>query len=256
MKKFLVLLVLCITLGLVGCSNAKDTTQPSNANTKNASSTSGAQADDKGAVISVSESAQGELDEISTSMIETLVQVGYSVEQASGIQKILNTVGVICIEVYGSGGAGTATEGLYSMVCYPNGYTDRDRRFNFTTEDGVLFYAGFLNEDLYDTSKGGFLKAYADIHVPETEISLETYSELQILAVEAVKSYLNYSSSADFDAFGWGVGRSDDKYKVQGKVSAKNGFGVKDDLYFGVWFVARENDFDIEGIVIDGTRVR
>ncbi len=196
----------------------------------------------------------GELPDIDTQMVDTLMTAGYTLEQASEIQKILNTVGIKSIEIESM--TGKATEGLNAVVCYPNGLTDRNRRFHFTTDNGVLFYAGFLNEDLYDCEKGGYLKSYGDVHVPETKVDMSTYSKLQMLATETVKSYLKYPSSSVFDAFAWGVGRSDDKYKIQGKVSAKNAFGVKDDLFFSVYFVQKDNDFLIEGVVIDGKRVK
>lgn len=254
MKKLLVLLTLSIFLGLVGCSYADSTMEPSESTTPSNSSVSTIQIEERGAIVAVGEPVKGELDDINTAIVEILVGVGYSVDQASVIQKILNTVGITSIQIENM--TGEAASGLNAVICYPNGYTDRDRRFYFTTEDGELFYAGFLNEDLYDSDKGGFLRSYTDVHVPETEITLEIYNDLRGLAEEAVKSNLNYPSSANFGAFDWRIGRSDDKYKIQGKVSAKNGFGMKDELYFGVWFIAQDNSFDIEGIVIDGTRVK
>lgn len=202
----------------------------------------------------IGEKVQGELMDIDSNMIKILTTAGYTLEQASEIQKILNTVGIKSIEIESM--TGKATEGLNAVVCYPNGLKDRNRRFHFTTNNGTLFYAGFLNEDLYDSEKGGYLKSYGDVHVPETKIDIDTYNRLQMLATETIKTYLKYPSSSDFDNLAWGIGRSDNKYKIQGKVSAKNGFGVKDDLFFSVYFVQKDNDFSIEGVVIDGTRVR
>jgi hypothetical protein len=79
---------------------------------------------------------------------------------------------------------------------------------------------------------------------------------LRGLAIESIKSHLSFPSSSDFHAFSWGIGRSDDKYKIQGVVTAQNAFGVKDDLSFAVYFISINGSFSIEGIVIDGTRVR
>jgi hypothetical protein len=202
----------------------------------------------------IGENVQGELTDIDSNMTKALITAGYTLEQASEIQKILNTVGIKSIEIESM--TGKATDGLNAVVCYPNGLKDRNRRFHFTTDNGVLFYAGFLNEDLYDSQKGGYLKSYGDVHVPETKIDMDTYNRLQMLAIETVKTYLKYPSSSNFDTFAWGIGRSDDKYKIQGKVSAKNAFGVKDDLFFSVYFVQKDNDFSIEGVIINGTRVR
>lgn len=240
MKKIFayLIIILCLPIVLFGCTDDKNKVQ------------------DKDSEFIVGESVSGQIEEIDTSIVSFLVNEGYTIEQAGGIQKILNTIGINNIVISSSIGSGTPTSGLYSIVCYPNGYTEQNRRFYFTTEDGVLFYAGFLNEDLYDSDKGGYLKSYEDVHVPETSISLDTYNTLQQLASEAVKIYLSVPSSADFDSFSWGIGRSDNKYKIQGKLSAKNKLGVKDDLYFSVWFIVTDNGYDIEAVVIDGTRVK
>jgi hypothetical protein len=197
---------------------------------------------------------EGELMDIDTDMMKVLTDAGYTLEQANDIKKILNTIGVNSIEIYKM--TGVATEGLNAVICYPNGLREQSSRFTFTTDNGVLFYAGFLGEDLYDSELGGYLKSYEDVHVPETKIDIDTYTKLQILAIDNVKKYLNHPSSADFNNFAWGVGRSDDKYKIQGEVTAQNSFGVKDDLFFDVYFIHSDDEFLIEGIVIDGIRVK
>lgn len=94
------------------------------------------------------------------------------------------------------------------------------------------------------------------MHVPEKEVDLNTFSELQQLAKEEVKKCLNFPDTADFSSFDWGVGRSDANYKTVGKVTAKNGFGTEEDILFSVWFVASENTFTLEGITLDGVRVK
>jgi len=195
-----------------------------------------------------------EIIDIDTSIVNSLVSKGYTLEQAGEIQKILNTVGITSIEIENM--TGNAQAGINAIVCFPNGLTDRNRRFYFTTEDGILFYAGFLNEDLYDSVKGGFLKSYNDVHVPETKVNIETYNELQMLASDAVRTYLTVPSTADFDNYSWGIGRSDDRYKIQGMVTAKNMIGIENDIYFGVWFIKNDIGYEIEGIVIDGIRVK
>lgn len=192
--------------------------------------------------------------QIDTTMITTLMSKGYDVEQASAIQKILNTIGVTAINIQHM--SGKASTGLNAVVCYPNGLTEENRRFYFTTDNGVLFYAGFLNDDLYDSEKGGYLKSYQDVHVPETEVDFDTYSELQIRAAEAIESYLTVPSSMNIHDFSWAVGRSDDKYQIIGSLSSQNAFGVKKDMSFTVWFVDNKGNFEVEGIAIDGKRVR
>lgn len=195
-----------------------------------------------------------ELGEIDTEITDVLLESGYSIEHASMIQEILNTVGIESIEIENM--TGEAENGLNSVVCYPNDYTDRDRRFYFTTENGVLFYAGFGDEDLYDSEKGGYLKDYGDVHVPEKEVNLEIYEELRSLATEEVKNCLNYPNTADFSSLDWGIGRSDDHYQIVGSVTAQNGLGVEEEIPFSVWFVAENDSFSLEGISLNGIRVK
>lgn len=198
--------------------------------------------------------ADGELPEISSEIVEKLVEAGYTVEQASNIQQVLNTVGITEIEIYGM--TGDPESGLNAMSCYANGAEDDMHRFTMTTEDGEIFYVGFLNEDLYDVDQGGYLKDYSDVHVPETEVDVDTFLELQLRAEDAVRSCLAHPSTADFDMFAWGAGRSDDLYKITGRVSAANSFGVEDELSFGVWFEKKDDSFDLTGVEINGVRVR
>lgn len=194
------------------------------------------------------------LDEIDTGISDVLVETGYTVEHASEIQEILNAVGIESIVIENM--TGQAEEGLNSVVCYPNEYTDRDRRFWFTTEDGILFYAGFDNEDLYDSENGGYLKNYNDVRVPKKEVTQDVYEELRTLATEEVKNCLNYPDTADFSMLEWGVGRSDDNYQIVGSVTAQNGFGQKEEISFSVWFVANGDNFLTEGVALNGVRVK
>jgi hypothetical protein len=163
---------------------------------------------------------ENEVVDIDTSMLKVLMDAGYSIEHATQIEEILNTIGIENIEIEKM--TGEAEKGLNAVVCYANNSKDRERRFSFTTEDGVLFYAGFKGEDLYDIEQGGYLKNYADVHIPEKTVDMETYITLQELAENEVKNHLNYPSTASFGMFDWGVGRSDDNYKIIGKVTAKN----------------------------------
>lgn len=197
---------------------------------------------------------KGSLPEIDNAIVEKLMEAGYTIEHATEIQSILNTCGITSIEIYFQ--TGEAEKGLNAMSCYANGSKENKSRFTVTTEDGVPFYVGFLNEDLYDKDQGGFIMKYTDVHIPETKVDMDTYTTLQVLAVKAVEGCLNYPSTANFKELSWGIGRSDDKYKIIGEVSAKNGFGVKDDISFGVWFKKVNNSFIVEGITLNGVRVK
>lgn len=197
---------------------------------------------------------KGDVADVDTTLVKTLTEAGYTLEHATQIAEVLNGVGIesVVIETM----TGVPEKGLNAVVCYPNGETARDKRFRFTTEDGIVFYAGFLNEDLYDIEQGGYLKKYSDVHVPEKDVDMNTYITLQAMAEKEVKKYLNYPSSADFGLLDWGVGRSDDDYKIVGKVTAKNAFGVEDELPFSVWFKKTNAGFTVVAVAIDGQRVK
>lgn len=195
-----------------------------------------------------------QLEQIDSGIANTLTKNGYSIEHASAIQEILNTVGIESIEIESM--TGEAENGVNAVVCYPNGYTERDRRFYFTTENGVIFYAGFSNEDLYDSASGGYLKSYDDVHIPEKEVTTDVYETLRALATEEVKSCLTNPDSADFGLLDWGIGRSDNNYQIIGSVTAENNLGVEDEIPFSVWFVADGDNFLTEGVALNGTRVK
>lgn len=200
------------------------------------------------------DTVEGELPAVDSDIVEKLIATGYTVKHATQMQQILNTVGITSLEIYGT--TGEAESGLNAMSCYANGSTEDNSRFTMTTEDGVVFYIGFLNEDLYDVEQGGFLKMYTDVHIPETEVDWDTFYALQDLAIKEVKTCLNYPDTANFKELSWAIGRSDDNYKIIGEVTAKNGFGVKDDIYFAVWFVNQNGTFVLEGVTLDGVRVK
>lgn len=244
MKKYLlVLLGIVISLSLISCGGTTDVTGETSVPTE---------VNEKNAVFKVPDEELENLEQIDSQITSVMISAGYTMEHASFIQEVLNAVGIESIEIENM--TGEAEEGLNSIVCYPNGYTERDRRLFFTTDNGIIFYAGFSDEDLYDN--GQYLKNYGDVHVPEKEITLDVYSEIQEFATKSVESYLNYPNSADFSAFDWAAGRSDDKYMVIGKVKAQNGFGVKEEIPFTVWMRAEDESYALEGVALNGVRVK
>lgn len=182
-----------------------------------------------------------------------LTTKGYSYEQANKIDKILNELGINSIEIYAM--TGTPQKGLNSVVCYPNSNKADNSRFNFTTENGELFYVGFLGEDLYDSEKGGIIKRYNEVHIPENEVDSNAEISLMIAAEDVIKKYLNYPATADFHTMSWRFARSDDKYSASGTVSAQNAFGVEDEMPFSVYFELVNGKLKIEKVSLDGTIV-
>lgn len=189
-----------------------------------------------------------------SAMLKTLMDFGYTKEHALDIQEILNAIGIDSITLFAM--TGEAESGLNAVICYANGSEDEDSRFTFTTENGVMFYASFLGVDLYDIEQGGIIGNYKDVHIPETDIDVDTSLELQIFTEDIVLSCLKYPSTASFSTWDWGFGRSDDNYQVVGVVNATNGFGVPSDMAFSVWFTRTETGYTVDSVVIDGQKLR
>jgi len=189
-----------------------------------------------------------------TETITKLRELGFTVQEATSIYNIFIKIGISKLSNVQLG-AGTGIDNLQAFVGIAN--NDKKKKFYFTVEKRNMIYAGFLDETLFDIDKGGVLKSINDVHIPKTDIDLDTYSKLQVLSQNLVKQYLKYPSTAKFPIYdGWGVGRRDNNYQVSGKVTAKNGFGVASDMSFSVWLINNNGNFDVEAIVIDDVRVK
>lgn len=237
-KVWVLLLVLIIALGLIACDKNKTISKTEGIQTESMTDYINGEAN--------SQLSESDLPRIDTSISDVLVEAGYSVEHATEIQGILNTIGITQIEIENT--TGEAETGLNAVICYPNAYTDRNRRFYFTTEDGVLFYAGFGDEDLYDVDQGGFLKSYGDVYVPETKVDLDTYQTLRDYTESVLDGY--FIDASYYDA--WGIGRSDDDYMMQCQAYARNGLGVRDWVFAKVWYHYENEEYEVVGVSIDG----
>jgi len=235
-------------------SSTTENNQPNNETNKDNNSENKQEQGDQNDYFKVDGNTNGNVTDIDMSIISVLLDAGYSMDHATAIDEILNTLGINSIEIYFM--TGEAETGLNAVSCYPNGDKSDDSRFYFSTEDGVMFYAGFLSDDLYDIDQGGFIKKYGDVHIPEKEVDWDTFYNLQELAEKEVKKYLNYPNTADFGLLDWAVGRSDDHYKIIGTVDAQNAFGVEKEIHFSVWFVKESDKFIVEGVALNGERVK
>lgn len=185
---------------------------------------------------------------------DKLRELGFTVEEATSIYNIFVKIGVNQISDVQKG-AGTGIDNLQSFVAIAN--NDKQLKFYFTVENRQLYYAGFRDAALYDSTEGGVLKNIGDVHIPKTDVDANTYSQLQVMSQNIVKQYLKYPNTAKFPWLdGWGVGRSDDNYRISGKVTAKNGFGVESEMTFSVYFLKTNDTFTVEAVVIDGQRVK
>lgn len=192
---------------------------------------------------------------VDDTMINQFISLGFNIEEATEMQHLFYQMGIKSLSDIHSGNKNTDINKLVAFVAIAN--NNEKQKFYFTIENRKMFYAGFKSEDLYDSEKGGVLKNINDVHIPETKITLEEYSLLQVLAQDEVKKYLNYPSTASFPLYdGWNAGRSDNNYKVIGKVNAKNGFGVSSKISFSVYFIKDGENFTVDAVEIDGNRVK
>lgn len=191
-----------------------------------------------------------------SSVAEILVSVGYSEEHASEIESVLNSVGITSIEIFSM--SGEAENGLNAMSCYPNGSNEDAGRFTVTTENGVVFYVGFRDEDLYDSSQGGVLKQYSEVPIPETDVSSAAETSLMMMAEEVAAQIANYPATVKFNTFAWGFWRNDRVYAVQGTFTCTNAFGVEEEHVLRLVCEASEDNSSISAkeVYLDGTLVR
>lgn len=194
-----------------------------------------------------------QMDEYGAELVEFLMNLGYKLDDATEIQGVLNQCGIMSIELRNQPRT-DVNDGLMPIIGYANG--DKKLHFHFTTDNGKIFYCAFRGDDLYNDEKGGFIKKIGDVHIPETEVDYDTFSKLQQAAIKAVSPYLNYPDSASFGLLNWRVGREDDKYYVGGRVTAQNAFGMSREISFGVWLEKDGKGYLIEGIQLDGQRVK
>ena len=190
------------------------------------------------------------------SIVDTLVAVGYSEGNASFAQGVLNSVGITSIKIDTM--SGEAESGLNAMVCYPNGMKKDGSRVTVTTENGLVFYVGFRGEDLYNVSRGGVLKQFSDIPIPETDVSSDAEISLMMMAENVAKQIANYPATVDFKTFEWGFWRNDRVYAVQGTFTCTNAFGVEEEHVLRLVCETSEDNSSISAkeVYLDGVLIK
>lgn len=186
------------------------------------------------------------MDEISTDgsdFIDKLISFGFKKKEAIKNAKILMKCGIPTIDICEPTDDKATIDGLISY----RGKLDDDRVFWFTVDHRKIFYVSLNGEDLYDEDKGGYLKNFKDVHIPETYVSDETKIQLRDLTEEILDSYFGYDVRY-YDA--WGIGRKDNKYGVQCEIS--DGSILTDYWFHGyVWYELQKNgEFKPTGVKI------
>ena len=106
-------------------------------------------------------------------------------------------------------------------------------RYTFTYDDGMFILYGLDNGDVSSITIANHLldKIYLDGYEPlNVKDFIFGYSEkisLRVKTEEAIKSYLKYPSTADFDTYGFNYARRYNIYQIQGTFKAKNLMGVE-----------------------------
>lgn len=166
--------------------------------------------------ISSSVSSLEEIEEVqdieTDGIAEKLMALGMSAEEADKARTILLTCGINSIDVYEPIDPKATVDGLMVVI----GKLDENRTAWFTIDNREIFYVALNGEDLYDTDKGGFLKHFDEVHIPETYISDFEKIALREKTESLIDRYMNYDIRW-LDA--WSVAREDDSYMVQCQMS-------------------------------------
>lgn len=249
MKKLIVVFItIAFCFSLYACSTT-DTTQGSNSkesettpkveeNTEQASN----------ALKVVGDTTNTTMNEISTesdNFVEKLISFGFTKEEAIENAKILKQCGIPNIDICEP----TDTKATINGLIAYRGKLDDDRIFWFTVDSRKIFYVSLNGEDLYDENKGGYLKNFNDVHIPETYMSESTKLTLKNQTESFLDKYFPYDTRY-YDA--WAVGREDNSFMVQCQIS--DGSILTDNWLFArVWYELQEDGtFTPIGVEIDG----
>lgn len=189
------------------------------------------------------DTTMSEIETENDNFVEKLVSFGFTEEDAVENAKILKQCGIPTIAVCEP----TSDESIDNLVVF-RGKLDDDRTFWFTVENRKIFYVSLNGEDLYDEDKGGYLKNFNDVHIPETYVSVTVADTLRNKTESVLDSY--FTSPRYYDA--WAYGREDDQYMVQ--CQATDGSVLTSNwIYCRVWYEQQDNkDFVVTGVQING----
>ncbi|ENZ13226.1 hypothetical protein HMPREF1090_02959 [[Clostridium] clostridioforme 90A8] len=193
----------------------------------------------------LSDSTQAEI--VDDGIIEKLKSFGFTDEEAAEARELFIMCGVTNIDACEPTDSNATIDGLASF----RAVWDADRTFWFTVDHREVFYMSLNGTDVYDKDQGGFLINVNDVHVPESTVTAEVFSDLQNRAEAELDKYFIYTPYYD----AWGMAREDDNYMIQCQADAKNRLGTKRWVTCIVWFEADGDDFRITGVSIDGQQM-
>lgn len=180
--------------------------------------------------------------------MEKLKSFGFTDIEAQNIREIFLKCGLTNIDDVEATDPNSTIDGL---VMY-RAKKDKDRTVWFTIDNRSLLYIGLNGVDVYDADKGGYLININDVHIPESEVSVDVFNTLQSISETTLDYY--FFDALWYDA--WGVARSDNNYMTQCEVYANNRLGVKDWVRAKVWFEYDGENYNVTGVVIDGVRYK
>lgn len=174
---------------------------------------------------------------------EKLVSFGFTEDEAAENAEILRQCGIPTIDICEP----TSDNSLDTVVSF-RGKLDDDRIFIFTVDNRKIFYVSLNGEDLYDADKGGYLKNFNDVHIPEKSVTTSDFNTLRDRTETLLDKY--FSSARYYDA--WAIAREDDNYMMY--CQASDGSLLTDYWYTcRVWYERQSNgDFKAIGVQING----
>lgn len=246
-KSLLMLLVSVLCFSLCSCASSSTTPRESSTSETNSKVEEDIEEPDNKLEV-VGDPSKGMLAEISVesdSFVDKLVSFGFTESEAVENANLLKQCGIPSIELCEPTDPNATVDGLVSY----RGKLDDDRTVWFTVESRKIFYISLNGEDLYDEDKGGYLKNFDDVHIPETYVSNTTKIELRDLTETVLDKYF-LSDTRYYDA--WAVGREDNIYMVQCQIS--DGSILTDSWIYGyVWYEQQpDGEFKPTGVKIDG----
>lgn len=242
MKKLMVVfitIIFCLALCACDSNNADkepDTSSNVEESTEEATNVSEV-------VGNTTDTTMSEIETENDNFVEKIISFGFTEDEAVENAKILKQCGIPTIAVCEP----TSAESIDNLVVF-RGKLDDDRTFWFTVENRKIFYVSLNGEDLYDEDKGGYLKNFNDVHIPETYVSVTVADTLRNKTETVLDSY--FTSTRYYDA--WAYGREDNQYMVQcqatdGSVLTSNWINCR------VWFEQQSNsEFTVTGVQING----